>query len=265
MLWGYALELVRVGAAGVAFALQPLSVAAQAVSDPDPFHIEATVGAMYSTDARARGVLVRPRWQVAADIELERGALYAGTEHGVGFKVPSLSTTTLGIGIDYRSGRQESADAIYRGLGSVHGTLVSASYIEWTPFGPALTLYGNLSVAATRQHTTTYKAGTRGGAPITEGLIAFVDASATGADSRYMQTFYGVSAAQSSASGLELHSARAGLIDYTALTGFLIDVYPRWQIVASVGRLVYSGVLTSSPVIQRRSYPLALLATSTSF
>ncbi len=220
---------------------------------------------MYSTDARNYGVLVRPRWQPAIEFNLEAGRFYVGTDHGVGVKAIANGTLALGVGADFRQGRDESADAAYRGLGSVRGEIVATSYVEWMPLGPALTIYGDFSVAARDPHETTYTAGVRGGVPILERVTAFVDASLAGADAHYMQTFYGISASQAAASGRPSYATQAGLVSNTVAAGLLFDVGKNLQIIASLGSFWYGSDLARSPLIARRSYPEALVVTSYSF
>lgn len=238
---------------------------AQGLLDTGPIHGDVTAGVMYSTDARNHGVLIRPRWQPAFGIDLEAGRFYAGTDHGVGVKAIATGSLTLGVGADFRPGRYESADAAYRGLGSIRGEPVATSYFEWTPVGPALTIYGDFSIAAKGPHETTYTAGARGGLPIVEGVTAFVDASLAGADTRYVQAFYGISASQAATRGRRSYATHAGPISNTVAAGLLFDVAKNLQVIASVGRFWYASGLARSPLVVRRSYPEALIATIYSF
>jgi outer membrane scaffolding protein for murein synthesis (MipA/OmpV family) len=250
---------------GTALLLSSQAAPAQGEATGDPLQLDATAGLAYSTDAHLHGVLTQPRWQLLPDFEIARGGAYIGTEHGLGYRLVNNPTLVVGLGVDYRAGRRESAQSIYHGLGSVRDQAVAAAYAEWNPFGPALTLYGDIDAAPPSQRGTSYTAGMRGGAPVGGGVTLFADVSLDGANGDYMQTFYGVDAAQSQASGLPGYRPSAGLISLTAAAGFLIDVAPHWQLITSAGGFRFADGVAQSPLVPRRAFPIGLLAINYSY
>jgi outer membrane scaffolding protein for murein synthesis (MipA/OmpV family) len=94
-----------------------------------------------------------------------------------------------------------------------------------------------------------------------------LDASATWADRKYMQTYYGVSARGAAASGLALYAAGAGVETVQAGASLRYRVNDRWSALTygSYGRLVDSAA--DSPIVARQGSPnqgqlvLALLYT----
>lgn len=259
-----ATKILRI-AISVLAGLHALETRADDLLDTGQLHGDAAAGAMYSTDARNYGVLIHPRWQPVLELNLDFGRFYAGTDHGFGFKAIAIANLTLGVGLDLRPGRKESADSAYQALGSIADEPIATSYIEWTPFGPALTLYGDVSVGVDHSHATTYTAGVRGGVPIMNRVTVFVDGSLAGADARYAQRFYGITPSQAVASGRSAYSANAGTISGTLAAGILVDLGKNLQLIASAARFAYASDLARSPLISRRSYPEAFIATSYSF
>jgi outer membrane protein len=227
--------------------------------------LEITYGAAYTTDPRFYGVLIKPRWQPALEAEYSLNSFFASTEHGIGYNVAGGQDLKAGIAINYQSGRQESSDPIYKGLGSVPGAAEAYAYLEWLPWGPALTVYGDFGRALSHTRGSQYTLGARLGAPLQSGTNVFVDISTVGGDARYVQSFFGVSPAQSLQSGYPPYVVHGGPYDGSVVFGVSHEIQPKWTLIAGAGAMRYFGSVAASPLVGRRSYPLALLVSSHNF
>jgi MipA family protein len=237
-------------------------------ADSDASHrdnLEISFGTAYTADPRFYGVLIKPRWQPALVAEYSRDSYFASTEHGIGYKIANRQDLTAGIAINYQSGRAERTDPRYRGLGSLPGAAEGYAYAEWLPWGPALTLYGDFGRALSHTQGSLYTGGARLGAPLQSGLSAFVDISTAGGNERYLQSFFGVSPARSSRSGYPAYAVHPGPYDASLVMGASHEIRPKWALIAGAGAMRYFGSVAASPIISRRSYPLALIVANHSF
>lgn len=227
--------------------------------------LEITLGAAYTADPRFYGVLIRPRWQPALEAEYSRKSCFASTEHGIGYRIADRQDLKIGLAINYQSGRMEGSDPRYKGLGSVPGAAEAYAYVEWLPWGPALTLYGDFGQALAHTRGSSYTAGARFGAPLQSGLSAFVDISTAGGSKRYVQAFFGVSPAQSLQSGYPPYVVQPGPYDGSVVLGVSQEIQPKWSLIAGAGAMRYFGSVAGSPLVGRRSYPLGLIVLNHNF
>ena len=77
----------------------------------------------------------------------------------------------------------------------------------------------------------------------------------TWANSKYTNTFFGITAAQAKASGLPTYTAGAGLKDIAFSVGSEVKVTPSWAIVLNAGAERLLSKTKSSPLIAKRGNP----------
>jgi outer membrane scaffolding protein for murein synthesis (MipA/OmpV family) len=82
---------------------------------------------------------------------------------------------------------------------------------------------------------------------------------------KYMQTYYGVSAAQSTASGFARHDAGAGIYAYSLNLDWTHRLTSRWSVLASAGATQLTGDAGDSPIVQRKTSPTGSLKVTYSF
>jgi len=227
--------------------------------------LEVALGATYATDARFLGILIQPKLQPAIEIEYEHGPYFASSDRGIGLKDGEEGKFSVGLGANYQSGRKESEDRRYRGLGDVPGSIEAHAFFEWLPVGSALTLYGDVGSAASGAARTLYSAGARVAFPLASALSGFVDASLTGGNDRYVKAFYGVSPEQAATSHYPVYTPRSGVFELASVVGAAYNVAPKCSIVVSVGPTRRVGDVAASPLIDHRSYPAALIVSSYRF
>ncbi|MEG5548601.1 MipA/OmpV family protein [Enterobacter wuhouensis] len=83
--------------------------------------------------------------------------------------------------------------------------------------------------------------------------------------SKYMQTYYGVSAEQSAASGFSRHEPGAGLYAWSVNVDWSHKLTPRWSILAATGVTQLVGDAADSPIVKRKTSPTGSLKVTYSF
>lgn len=82
---------------------------------------------------------------------------------------------------------------------------------------------------------------------------------------KYMQTYYGVNAAQSAASGFARHDAGAGIYAWSMNLDWTHKLTSRWSVLASAGVTQLTGDASDSPIVHRKTSPTGSLKVTYSF
>lgn len=83
--------------------------------------------------------------------------------------------------------------------------------------------------------------------------------------SKYVQTYYGVNAAQSAASGFARHDAGSGIYAYSLSLDWTHKLTSRWSLLAAAGVTQLTGEAGDSPIVQRKTSPVGSLKVTYSF
>lgn len=83
--------------------------------------------------------------------------------------------------------------------------------------------------------------------------------------SKYVQTYYGVNAAQSAASGFARHDAGSGIYAYSLNLDWTHKLTSRWSLLAAAGVTQLTGEAGDSPIVQRKTSPVGSLKVRYSF
>ncbi|MGA4525177.1 MipA/OmpV family protein [Enterobacter ludwigii] len=83
--------------------------------------------------------------------------------------------------------------------------------------------------------------------------------------SKYMQTYYGVNAAQSAASGFSRHDAGSGIYAYSLNVDWTHKLTPDWSVAVATGVTQLTGDAGNSPIVQRKTSPTGSLKVTYSF
>lgn len=81
----------------------------------------------------------------------------------------------------------------------------------------------------------------------------------------YMQTYYGVSAAQSAASGFRQYHAGSGIYACSLNLDWTHNFTERWSVVADAGYTQLAGDARNSPIVQRKASPTGSLTVTYRF
>ena len=194
------------------------------------------------------------------------------TPQGIGAFIVSQDRLRIQTAIGYGGGRKESDSPDLAGLGDIddgavfafgaqydltrrvaatvdvqkyfsgsEGTLVTLGVQSQVPFG---VVRGAL-----------LPTGVQPDAVINEqrGLALFGGVSVDWADTNYNNTFFGISAVQSAASGLSQYSAGSGFKSVNAEIGFLQPLGKGWGLTGAVGYSRLLGDAVDSPIVKSRN------------
>ena len=177
-----------------------------------------------------------------------RDRAFVGTG-GVGVDLFRSEHLRLGARLGYNGGRDEDDDDALDGLGDVDAA------VEAGIFG-ALS-YGAVSLSADlRQDIADGHEGLLGRAALTyraalgEDLAGTLGPSVTWADDAYMESFFGVDADQSAASGLPRFDAGSGIKSYALAGSLRYALTTDWAVTAIARYARLAGDAADSPIVQ---------------
>lgn len=151
----------------------------------------------------------------------------------------------------YAFGRDEDDGDLLGGLGDVDDGIVLGAYAGYR-LGVVLFDVSYHHIVSGDDTGYQLRFGAEVEQPIASNAIITARVGSTFADDNYMDSYFGISAAQSASSvaGLPMYDASSGIKDVYAELGTRVDLTDRWQVRAGAryGRLV--GDAADSPVIE---------------
>ncbi|CAH3776991.1 MipA/OmpV family protein [Enterobacter hormaechei] len=198
---------------------------------------------------------------------------FISTTRGLGYgnRVGNLDYSAA---LSYRAGRKDrdvSSDSIasgsdyLRGMGDIKGSAVVVPGLEYR-----ITDWLNVQLQAEvpvseRDNGEAVHFGIA--SPLYTSPENSVTLALTGnwGSSKYMQTYYGVSAAQSAASGFARHDAGSGIYAYSLNLDWTHKLTSRWSLLAAAGVTQLTGEAGDSPIVQRKTSPVGSLKVTYSF
>lgn len=199
--------------------------------------------------------------------------LFISTPRGLGYG-NHVGNLDYSAALSYRAGRKDrdvSSDSIasgsdyLRGMGDVKGSAVVVPGL-----GYRVTDWLNVQLQAEvpvseRDNGEAVHFGIA--SPLYTSPENSVTLALTGSwgSSKYMQTYYGVSAAQSAASGFARHDAGSGIYAYSLNLDWTHKLTSRWSLLAAAGVTQLTGEAGDSPIVQRKTSPVGSLKVTYSF
>lgn len=198
---------------------------------------------------------------------------FISTTRGVGYG-NNIGNLDYSAAVSYRTGRKDkdvSSDSIssgsdyLRGMGDIKGSAIVVPGLgykvtDWLH----LQLQAEVPVSE-RDNGEAVHFGIISPlyiSPKNEVTLALT--SSWGSD-KYMQTYYGVSAAQAAASGFARHDAGAGIYAYSLNLDWTHRLTSRWSVLAAAGATQLTGDAADSPIVQRKTSPTGSLKVTYSF
>ena len=185
---------------------------------------------------------------------------------GLGMHLYRSQGIRLGVTLaaDFRSPREESDDPSLQGMGDIERTVRAGLFASYTLSWLTLRASSASDIGGNKQGTL-LRFDVLGRYRATDKLTLSAGPGVTWANSERAQTFFGVSAAQSAASGLPAYQAGSGIesVRFAFSARYAID--RRWAAGAffSMGRL--QGDAADSPITQSRAQNSAGLFASYRF
>jgi MipA family protein len=174
-------------------------------------------------------------------------------ERGLDAELLRRDRVRVNLSLRYDPGRRESDSDDLRGMGNIRHTVRARLGLRWEP-AP----FWSLSLASSLDAL-----GNGGGATVEAGISRsfvldarqrfIVGAGLVGAGRRYLQTWYGVTRAQSARSGYPVYEPGSGLRDVRTSATWRIEPHPQWAGFASLGATRLLGAAADSPLTRQRS------------
>ncbi|WP_137279431.1 MipA/OmpV family protein [Pseudomonas rhizoryzae] len=246
--------------------------AASRATETSPWgdHTEVNLGLVAGVVSRYLGSAdYRP--QLLPLVAVQRGLFFADTTRGLGLQWLSAGGLTLSGALNYDFGRDDRDNASrpgadrLRGLGEVGGASVldlnlSQALAPWL----SLNAEGEWRLAGA-QRGTRYRLGLEAIGLHTDRDTLALDLDAHAGDQRFNQTYFGVDAAQSAASGFAQARPDAGIYAYSLALNWLHSFDPHWSSVATLTTTDYGDQVRDSPLLQRATATTAQFALTYSF
>ncbi|RMV09317.1 MULTISPECIES: MipA/OmpV family protein [Pseudomonas syringae group] len=225
------------------------------------------------------GMAVLPRYmgadeyrsQVLPMLTVQRGIFFADTTRGLGVQFQSASGFGASAALNYDFGRTEKNSGNrpgsneLRGMGTVEGAtvgdfMVSQQLAPWL----SASAEAELRVAGEKRGNR-YRLGFEGIAYHSQTDTVTLDIDAHAGDSRYNQTYFGVSPMQSQRSGFSRFTADSGIYAYSAALAWQHTFDAHWSSVASVGVTHYTDQTRGSPLVETDAEGSGLIALNYAF
>lgn len=185
----------------------------------------------------------------AGGVDIGLLGVFVGAQ-GLGVNLLRVGGFRAGALLGYGGGRSESDDSHLNGLGSIDGSIQMGGFARyrWNAF----------EVRAQIRQAVTHNNGLVGNVGVTytfrpiDRLSVNIGPQVVFADSSYMEKYFGVTAAQSQASGLRTYSAGGGIKDVGLGMRSTYALDQHWIVfgIANVSEIV--GDAANSPIVQSK-------------
>lgn len=227
------------------------------------FDEDATPGLAQVEQARDKwhfiaggGLASLPRYEGAADyrvrpvplFQASYGGFFAGTLSGIGYRFVRHRDLQFGVRIGAAPGRKESADPLLAGTGDLKAAGEAGLFLR-ARFGHG---YFNGKVSGGSRGSRA-ELGTGVDFRAGETNILRTGVTANWASAGYMQTYFGISAAQSATSGLPAYDAAGGMHNYGVGVSWTHIFARHWLGNVAFAEKRLAGSARNSPLAQSES------------
>lgn len=163
---------------------------------------------------------------------------------------------TLNGGYEFGGGRKESDSRHLRGLGDVDAGAIVGGQLSYE-MGP-MEFYAKVDKTIGGSESLLGEVGANVSHHV-DRFILSAGASATFADDNHMDSYFGVTAAQSARSGLRQYDASAGLKRFDLEASVTYMATENWFVTGQAGVGFLTGDAKDSPIVQDHVQPSAML------
>jgi outer membrane scaffolding protein for murein synthesis (MipA/OmpV family) len=191
-----------------------------------------------------------PRADVKPTIEYQwANGWFVGTNRGVGYNFSKNPTLQYGLGLGYDLGRKESATGALAGMGSIDAKVEYGAFLNYAPDRhwrlSSVLRYGS---GDTGQGATA-NFGANYAIDIAPQWQLNVGVSTTWANASYMQSYFGVNAAQSLTSGHAEYSPASGIRDVGTGLNLSYQLTPNISVSGGLQASSLVGAAKNSPIV----------------
>jgi outer membrane protein len=190
--------------------------------------------------------------------------VFISTQRGIGYEA-AVGDFKLSAALGYDGGREDhkrnfaSGSDDLRGMGKIDGSaqaVLSVGYQLGT-VGLNFTTKQNLGH---REYGATYLLGASTPLYTSASDQVGLAAAAVYGDNKHMQTYFGVTAAQSAASGYRAYTAKAGFENLTAGVNWNHVIDGNWSVRSALGLNHLTSDAADSPLTRRKTTPMLMTA-----
>lgn len=193
------------------------------------------------------------------------GWFVGGADGIVGFQLNATPQLQLGLALGGDGGRKESESRYLAGMGNIEERAILNLYAKAAvndQFGLSTGL--QLGVGNSGKGDL-LNVGASYGVSLASATRLNFNVGATLANANYMQDYFGVSAAQASASGYRRYTPNAGLRDVTVGMGLQHQINKEWMLFTSLNSTTLSSAAKDSPLVRKATSQSAFVAVAYSF
>jgi MipA family protein len=190
---------------------------------------------------------------------------FAGTTNGLGYNFSRRPDMDYGVRLTADLGRKESRSSALRGLGDVDVRPEIGIFYNYS-LSPSLALTSSLRYGSGKDHNgLVVDVGAAYSMVLAPQWRLGLGVSATVVNAKYMQSYFGVTPAQSATSGYAPYTADAGVRDVRASAALTYSVTPRVAITTALSVSSLQGDAKDSPVTRKRSTATGIVSVSYAF
>lgn len=163
----------------------------------------------------------------------------------------------LAAKVGYEGGRDEDDADRLDGLGDIDfaATVGAKASYNWNGFE----IYASIDQTINGSESLIGTFGAEYQAPVTERLILGAGVEAVVANDKHMESYFGVTAAQSARSGLSEYKAEAGLKRVNVSASAIYMMSENWLVRGEAGLGILTGDAADSPITEEKLQPSASL------
>ncbi len=190
---------------------------------------------------------------------------FAGTTNGIGYNFSGSNHMQYGLRLTVDLGRKENRSSALRGMGDVDVKAEFGGFFNYA-LTPDFSLTSSLRYGAGQEGNGLVV--DLGGAYSTQLDAQWrlgVGAGVSLANAEYLQSFFGVTAAQATASGYRASAPKAGVRNARINLALTCIATPRVSVTAGVSANTLLGDAADSPLVRKKTSVSGLLAAAYAF
>ncbi|MET0334936.1 MAG: MipA/OmpV family protein [Rhizobacter sp.] len=201
------------------------------------------------------------RYMVLPSVEYRwASGWFAGVGNGVGYRFKSRPQLQYGVRLAGDFGRKESRSPVLYGLGDIPARPQAGAFLNWQAMRE-LSVSSSLRYGSGEERDgLVVDLGLHTGTQIAPRWRLGAGLSATWVNGAYMQSYYGITAAQSVRSGYAVSTVGAGVRDVRLGTSLIYFINRDWAATLAVSATSLMGDAKSSVIVKERMPVTAILA-----
>ena len=183
-------------------------------------------------------------------LDLDWGPVSLSTDDGLTWSALNTNGFTAGPYINYLQGRTSNGEL--QGLRNVSDMAEVGGFIQYAP-ADFWRVYARMGQAVGGGHSQSGALGKVGGElgyPLGGGIIGSSGLAANFADARQTQTYFGVDANESAASGIRPYNASGGFQNLTLTQSFEFPLASHWSLLTSASWIHLVGSAANSSIVK---------------